>query len=125
MAGQRAGRRVLGPDRIHLDRFGITDAVAAQRVADDVVVEHGFDGNAGLLQVFGVNVRADEALLFSSPRDEHQRRIELDATLRKRPRQLHRQHGAAAVIVGAVGFDVGIESRTGLSIAARGRGAGR
>ena len=80
-------------------------------------------GHVVLLEILGVHVRADQALLLARPGDEHQRRVELDAALRKHPRQLHRQHRAAAVVIGAVGLDVGIETGAGLAVAAARRRA--
>ena len=46
-------------------------------------------------------MRADQSLLFAGKRDEHQRRIELEAALRQHARRLHRQGRAAAVVVRA------------------------
>src|SRR5262245_12996483 len=44
---------------------------------------------------------ADEPLLLGAPPGKHDRRFEIDAALTEHPRQLHRQRGAAAIVVDA------------------------
>ena len=109
VAGERARHRVFGSHRVDAHGLGIDDAVAAAAVADDVVVEHRLHGDLLRLEGLRVRRRADQALLLAGPADEDQRGVELQAALREHPRQFHRQHRAAAVVVGAVGVDVVIE----------------
>ena len=59
---------------------------------------------------------ADQPLLLARPADEHQRGVELEAALGEDARQLHRQHGAAAVVVGAGRVDVVVDAGSLLRI---------
>ena len=82
---------------------------------------HRLDGH--LLGGDALRVRRgpDQALLLAGPADEHERGVELEAALGEDARQLHRQHGAAAVVVGAGGVDVVVDAgplqRIGRSLA--------
>ncbi len=99
--GQRARRRIFRPFRIDANRRAVDDPVAAGVAADDVVVQHRLDGNLvgdGLLRV---QARADQPLLLGDVAHEHERRVEVDAALAERPRQLDRQRGPAAVVIDA------------------------
>jgi len=54
----------------------IAHAVAAERVADDVVGEHRVDVPVFLFRLFGKMCRAEQALLFTRDRHENDRRVE-------------------------------------------------
>ena len=102
VARQRPRCRVLGPLRIDTHGLRVDDAVAAARVADDVIVEVGIDDHrlvGGDARRMGV--RADQPLFFARPQREDQRGVELEAALGQHPRQFHRQRRAAAVVIGA------------------------
>src|SRR4029079_1358197 len=75
------------------------DAVAADRAADNVVVEDGLDGNVGSLHATRFLARTNASLLFAGAGGKHERRIEVDPALSKHACQLHHQHGAAAIVI--------------------------
>jgi hypothetical protein len=60
-------------------------------------------------------------LLLARPEREHQRRVELDPALGKPARQLHHQHGSAAVVVRTRCVNVEVLSRLRLGVKARGQ----
>jgi hypothetical protein len=76
-------------------------ANAANRSADDIVVEDGLNGNVRGFRTARLFARADESLLFSRDGREHERRIEREAALREHACELHYQDGSAPVVVGA------------------------
>ena len=105
-----------GPFRVDADRRAVDDAVAAVRVADDVVVEPGLDRDLLVVRFLRVRAGADQPLLFAGDGHEHERRVELDAALGEHARQLHRQHRPAAVVVRAGRVDVVVLAGTLLRI---------
>src|SRR5439155_17318322 len=100
-ARELARRRIFWTFRVHPDRRAVDDTVAPSVVADDVVVQHGVDTDLLGDGLLGVQPRANQALLLTHVTHEHERRVEIDATLREDARKLDRERGAAAVVVDA------------------------
>ncbi len=99
LAGQvLGGANAFGKDA---DAAGVLHAALADRIADDIVVEHRADLPAALLRGIGEQFGAPQPLFLGREGDVDDRRIELP--LRQQARGLQYQRNARGIVVGAGG----------------------
>lgn len=104
-AGELARRGIAGIFGEDQDAVAILDAVAAGVVADDVVVEDGFDFLVAIAEALGHGLGAHEALLFAGEGNENEGGVEI--ILGEDAGAFHDAGGAAAIVAGAGGWGFG------------------
>ncbi len=96
---------------VHAYAPTVNNPVSATRAADDIVIEDGLDDDTLGRDAPSVRSRPHETLFFARQQHEDERCVEIDPALRKSPREIHREYGAAAVVVRTWSVDVVVLTR--------------